>query len=247
MTTISPTHEKGSRRARLRSSMAFDGRYGRLLVALIAVIALAPLVVQGWAWKLVLAVLASAILVTGLYAVRPTRPMLHLGLLLASVDISIGQASSWFSVEWLRVLQTILWLLTLLFVTGWILESILAGSGATIETLQAATCVYLLLGLIWMFVFSLIELAGAGEFQYPRGPSSDLYQDDSSQRAEFLRLLYFSYATLTTVGYGDITPSGGVARIFAVLEAIAGQLYIAIMIARLVGMHIGQGPGSQKR
>ncbi len=241
-----PPGVKGPRVPRLKTSMAFGGRYGRLLMAQIAVIVLAPLIVQGWAWNLVLAALASTILVTGLYAAEPTRKSLVLGLLLASVDVFIGQMSAQFEVRWLQALQTVLWLSTLVFVAVLILEKILSGSGASIETLQAATCVYLLIGLIWVFLYSLIELAGVGEFQYPKGPSSAAWSDDGTRRSEFLRLLYFSYATLTTVGYGDITPAGGVARIGSVLEAITGQLYLAIMIARLVGMHIGQGPGPQK-
>jgi hypothetical protein len=53
-------------------------------------------------------------------------------------------------------------------------------------------------------------------------------------------LFYFSFTTLTTLGYGDITPAGKFAQVLANMEAIAGQVYLAIFIARLVGLHIAQ-------
>ena len=55
-------------------------------------------------------------------------------------------------------------------------------------------------------------------------------------------LLYFSFVTLTTLGYGDITPLTPVSGNFAILEATVGQLYLTVLVARLVGMHISQGP-----
>jgi hypothetical protein len=62
-------------------------------------------------------------------------------------------------------------------------------------------------------------------------------------------VLYFNFATLTTLGYGDIVPTAPLSRILASVEAIAGQLYLAVLVARLVGRHIAhsieQGPGTE--
>ena len=57
---------------------------------------------------------------------------------------------------------------------------------------------------------------------------------------QFSEFLYFSFITLTSVGYGDLTPIGAPARSLAMLEGVVGQLYLAILIARLVGIHIAQ-------
>jgi voltage-gated potassium channel Kch len=58
---------------------------------------------------------------------------------------------------------------------------------------------------------------------------------------------YFSFSTLTTVGYGDIVPRSNAARTLAELEAITGQIYLAVLVARLVGLHIVDSSGSRSR
>jgi hypothetical protein len=60
-----------------------------------------------------------------------------------------------------------------------------------------------------------------------------------------IALLYFSFTTLTTVGFGDITPVSGFARMFSVTEAIAGQVILVVLVARLVGMHVAQSTGGR--
>ena len=59
-----------------------------------------------------------------------------------------------------------------------------------------------------------------------------------------IALLYFSFTTLTTVGFGDITPVSAFARMFSVTEAIAGQVILVVLVARLVGMHVAQSTGA---
>jgi hypothetical protein len=59
-------------------------------------------------------------------------------------------------------------------------------------------------------------------------------------KGEPTAVLYFSFATLTTLGYGDIVPVSAIARTLATLEAITGQLYLAVLVARLVGLHIAE-------
>ncbi len=77
----------------------------------------------------------------------------------------------------------------------------------------------------------MVALLVPGSFAYP-------LQGGSLQRMRPHDLLYFSYMTLTTTGYGDITPTHPVVRMLATIESITGVLYIAIMISRLVGLHV---------
>ena len=101
----------------------------------------------------------------------------------------------------------------------------------TVDTICASLCVYLLLGVCWSSIHVLIEVLEPGSYQLPgHGPEARF--------ADFA--LYYSFVTMTTLGYGDVIPSSSSTRMFATTEAIMGQLYIAVLVARLVGLHIAQ-------
>jgi voltage-gated potassium channel Kch len=101
----------------------------------------------------------------------------------------------------------------------------------TVDTICASLCIYLLLGVCWSGIHVLAEVLEPGSFQLPgHGPDA--------QFVDFA--LYYSLVTMTTLGYGDVIPSSPSTRMFAATEAIMGQLYIAVLVARLVGLHIAQ-------
>ena len=100
----------------------------------------------------------------------------------------------------------------------------------TSEILFASVFVYLLIGLTWAALYIFINIL------YPH--SFIDVGDNIAITAP--RFLFFSYITLTTVGYGTLTPISDPARSLALLEAIIGQLYLAILVARLVGLHISK-------
>ncbi|MEY8215052.1 MAG: ion channel, partial [Colwellia sp.] len=94
--------------------------------------------------------------------------------------------------------------------------------------LSASACVYLLLGLVWCYIYALLD------YYFP-GSILPILETDIFNN--FSRYLYFSLVTLTTLGYGDITPSTRIAQNWVVLEAIVGQFYLTILVARLVGLY----------
>jgi voltage-gated potassium channel len=127
------------------------------------------------------------------------------------------------------------------FVIIVILRHLFRARQVTFDTINASLCVYLLLGSLWAYVFPMIESAAPGSFL------------DSSHPAEAaggvpypgynnLRMLYFSFATLSTTGYGDIVPQSMVARMCAVTEAMIGQGYLLVMVSRLVAIQVAQIP-----
>jgi hypothetical protein len=126
--------------------------------------------------------------------------------------------------------------LFLMFAVGAILGMIYGKEHITADSLFGAFCGYLLLGLAFGHVYCLLETAAPGSFHADEEFVRELQQPD---RRHFL-LTYFSLITLTTVGYGDITPAHSAARGLAVLEAVAGQFYIAVLIAGLVGKGLTQ-------
>ena len=97
----------------------------------------------------------------------------------------------------------------------------------TSDRLWGAAASYLMIGVLWSFLYALIDGAGTGAFSI-RGSIAPM---------DFMDLIYFSYSTLTTTGFGDIVPVTRLARTAAIVESIIGQLFLAILIARLVGVY----------
>lgn len=106
------------------------------------------------------------------------------------------------------------------------------------ELIAGSVAVYLLLAIVFAYLFGLVDLLEPGSFAFADRagfPDPDFY--------------YFSLVTLTTLGYGDITPVSPMARGLAALEAVIGPVYLTVLVARLVGMHISVGsdtPGDQQ-
>lgn len=100
-----------------------------------------------------------------------------------------------------------------------------------LETISVSLCGYLLLGIFWADIYSIVAYLDPGAF---RGAGVDMeFGGDSSGVA-----LYFSYVTLTTLGYGDIVPANASVGMLCSAEAITGQIYLTVLVARLVGLHI---------
>ena len=91
------------------------------------------------------------------------------------------------------------------------------------------------MGLFWAYLFALMEVTSPDSFRVLSGPAS-AWTDERSRRLEFTRLFIFSYATLTGTGRGDLEPANGFAVMAASLEAMSAQVYLAVVIARLVGL-----------
>jgi len=131
---------------------------------------------------------------------------------------------------------------TILFL-GYTISMIIAAlfrqRSITGDIIFASLCGYLLIGLCWTFVYSLIEIILPGSFSI-----SEAHKEISSalnvtgDQSGFA--LYYSFVTLTTLGFGDVIPINPISRAFSYGEAAIGQLYLAVLVARLVGLHISQ-------
>ena len=129
------------------------------------------------------------------------------------------------------------WLLFILFVTLSELRSVLKQREVTGETICMAISVYLLLGFTWTFMYSMM-------FQLHPESFGGLPVAQPGHSTELLHIFpilgYFSLTTLSTIGFGDITPLTAQARYAAVAEGITGQFYMAILVARLVGFQMSR-------
>jgi voltage-gated potassium channel len=113
-----------------------------------------------------------------------------------------------------------------------ILAYVLRSGRVTSDKIFAAICVYLLVGFAWTYAYAFLDDMQPGSFV----ASTETGRTDYV--AHVMQLRYFSFMTLTTVGYGDVLPHSSAARTMAMLEAVMGQVYLAVLVARLVGLHI---------
>jgi len=154
----------------------------------------------------------------------------------AAERVSIILVHSWM----LYLAGSICWLLFAVFVTLSESRSVLKQKAITSETICMAISVYLFLAFVWALLYAIIfqlhpeSFAGLGAVRV--GSSTDFQHI-------FPVLGYFSLTTLSTIGFGDITPLTLQARYAAVAEGITGQFYLAILVARLVGMQMSQTGG----
>ena len=223
---------------------ALGGKFGILLIALIVLLVASPILVERPTRSIVLVLFGEAVLVASLHAARPGGRPVVIGLILSLIDFAIGRLVLFDSALWLCYLQAILWLVTLVYVAVTILQSIFESRKVSMETLQASLCVYLLLGLIWVFLYAIVELTAPGSF-VSSDPSGVVARGDASQRSQFMRLVVFSYSTMVCTGYGDLIPANGFANMCASLQAMTGQVYLAVVIARLVGIQSNQSLSEQ--
>jgi hypothetical protein len=117
-----------------------------------------------------------------------------------------------------------------LYIIFLVLSHLLEADTVDLNILLGAASVYLLLALAWTTSYLIIMQVDPGAFSLVHGES----------RPYFHQFLYFSLTTLTTVGYGDITPVNPFAQIWATMEAVCGTLYMALLVARLVGLYQSQ-------
>jgi voltage-gated potassium channel len=226
-------------RAELTLLRVCQGAYGSLLCWLLGLIVLAPGLSGGRNKGFVLDLLNCIVLLNGIRAASPRRQSLVVCAIFLVADLTSHWTAIFIPDRASFALHYGLTLVILAYTTRTILVAILRNSQVTLETLKASVCVYLLLGLLWVYIYLLIDLALPGSFLI-RLEREEVHFGHLVVSEAFSTLLYFSYCTLTTLGYGDILPLTGPARTFSFLQAIVGQVYLTVLIARLVGMHITQ-------
>ncbi|MGA9724107.1 MAG: ion channel [Candidatus Binatus sp.] len=106
------------------------------------------------------------------------------------------------------------------------------------HTIAGPVCAYFLIGLAWAFVYRAMFVVNPHSFLFAAGSFANIFESDNGSEPQLMNFAYYSFATLTTTGFGDITPALGSSRALSVLEAAAGHFFIAILIARLVSLEL---------
>ena len=205
------------------------GRFGFLLISILLLFVLRPFLVGYVSLKILTDIFIFAIVVSVIYAVSQQKRVLVIALAIAVPMFVLNWSYYFVHIAAIRLMADGISAVFTAYATIMILSYVFSEKKITAEVIFAAISGFFMIGLMWAFIFSALEFILPGSFQYPQVGGDRLTS-----------ATYYSFVTLTTLGYGDITPVSAPARSFSLLEAVTGQLYIAILIAGLVGKYIAQ-------
>jgi hypothetical protein len=224
-----------------------SGRLSVLFWFLVASIAAPVVVPNGPIVRVIMGVALFVLMLSGLNAISRHRHAFHLGIVLAVPTVALNLIGLFVYLAF----QILRWTLNQVDIDA--------------ETIYGAVSVYLLMALIWGIAFYSIALTNPGSFHFPDEDDLGRVQAeraaaleaggelretrDWTERANSASgtMMYYSFVTLTTLGYGDMYPVRDGPRILAMLEATLGQLYLVILVARLVGLYTAQQMEERKR
>lgn len=194
-------------------NMAIAGHYLITALFVLTLVAVAATVSHGW--KAVVAALVLAAPAAVLQAIEPQLP--YESGLIAEYVLSLAYFG---------------------FAIWVLLRATLTCDRVSFETLCTALSVYLLLGVFWAIGYSLLDIAEPGASFYRTVGATEAEEPMRFGAERSIYPLYFSFVTMTTLGYGDIVPNSPPARMLAAAQAVLGQFYVAVLLARLVALHV---------
>jgi len=203
--------------------VADSGPYGLLILLFGMIFVLAPLLSAQIVAPIIVEIAFALILVAGAYNVSSRASLRGLAMALAVLSVLTGKFGLSYSERVIGAADILISVGMLAVFTVLMIKRFLARGRDQRHRIAGAVAVYLMLGLIWARLYQAVELVSPGAFRVAEGESLN-----------GANLGYFSFVTLATLGYGDISPVNILARNLAVLEAITGQLYLVILISRLV-------------
>jgi hypothetical protein len=196
------------------------------LVVLIFIIL--PLRKAGVVGHFLFDVIMVALMVSGALVIKQSRMVRAFVIAIALSSATLLWVSRLYPTLLLQQMSSLLSIITMLLYVRIVLLVMFREGPVTWSRIQGGIAAYLFLGMAWAAAYQLVEQLHGGSFRFVSAPA-DIDQLTSS-------LIYFSFATLTTVGFGDITPLNPFARSLAIAEAVVGQLFPAILIGALVAM-----------
>jgi hypothetical protein len=179
----------------------------------------------------------TSILISAVYAVSKKKYILLIAALLALPMLVSIWTNRFVEIPSLVLVGDCFGILFMAFMVIVILSFIFRKQEITSNVIYGAIVVYLLIAIMWAFVFSVLENIHPGSFAVG---------EDQIEAGRSL-FIYYSFVTITTLGYGDITPVTAPANSFSFLEAVTGQIYLVVLVARLVGIHIAQSMDRKSR
>lgn len=199
-----------------------------LFLSLLALLLLTPFLVGDIAGRRLIGLLNVLVLLAAVFSAQLHRGSFIVGVLLGGAALGCqvvaldGEG---------RVYWALCWSFSAafyLFSIGHLLHYVLRRDAMTSDKIYGAVAAYMMIGIFWAFLYGLVQYFLPGAYSLNGVPHELQMVSD---------LIYFSFTTLTTAGYGDIAPVAIHARYLAILESMTGVMYVAILIARLTGVY----------
>lgn len=209
-------------------------KYEMLLAAQILLSFVSPLFSTSAYARPVVDIAITAVFATAIIVISNRKLHLVIGMVLMIPTLFITWGVNFSNTETMNLISLTGSALFLCYIAGLILADIFRAKMVTLDIIAAGISVYLFFGNICGFVYALINRIDPNAFSIPEITASYL----GDNLINLSSATYFSFVTLTTLGYGDITPINEFARSLAFLEAAMGQIYLTVLIASLVGIHI---------
>lgn len=214
-------------------------RYSFLLLALLLLFVLHPIARSFAAGRLLFDVLLTLVFIAVFLALFKRRSYRLAGIVLGTPTVFanwVGYLLPGLPALPLNIAFHVLTALFLGFTAVTILIGIHEADEVSADSIAGAFTGYVLIGLVFGHIFCIVEGLAPGSYHVP----PDLASEMVDVRDRRTLLVYYSYITLTTVGYGDILPKAPIARELAGVEAITGQFYIAVVMAELIALKVSR-------
>lgn len=213
--------------------------FSALLSLLIAFFLINPLLLNSEIGNVIMQILFSAIMVSIIYLISNKHEPLYFFVPV----IIIGLSLSWYNLfDFSFIRQIFAFIVNLIFIVSAVItiaRFVLKYKAIDFNLIVGALCIYIMMAIAWGLLFTMLELIMPGSFK-----GTLLYPEDDSALSQvnstFTSLIYFSVVTITTLGYGDISPTTIFARSLALLEVLFGVFYLGITISTLIGLRLHQ-------
>ena len=205
-------------------------RFLALLLSLVLLLLVSPFLEQSRVHEAVMFFLFAAVMIAAIVAASERRSSIIVGLVLGIPWLVLSLSSLIWQNADPTIGANLLFIAFNIYALGIVLTAVVGAGKVDFDILLGAVSAYLLIAIIWAVSYAVIYDLDPGAFSLI----------SREKRPHLHELTYFSLTTLTTLGYGDITPINPFARIWSTLEAVFGTLYIALLVARLVGMYQSQ-------
>ena len=212
------------------SQICFKNRFFFLFISLLAMIFLGPFIEGLQYLRILFSIFLTAVFLSAIYAISQKRRTAFIAVFLLLPTLAFTWVSYFVDKVGLYLASRVSVVVFFVFIIIQILIFIFRQDEVSSDLIVGAAVVYLLMAETWAAVYQILETISPGSFAMPDGPLQS-----SLQLFE-----YYSLVTITTLGYGDVTPLTSVASSLSTLEAVIGQLYLVITVAFLVGVHVSQ-------
>ncbi len=189
--------------------------------------------------EFVIPLLFTVVILASVFATGRSRTTEIIALSLAVPAVILQALQVWLATDGLAIAGHLVGILFLGYAIVLVLKYLFVTRRVSSDLICASLCVYLLIGLLCALAYSLIHFLDPKSFAFSFADESEV-QLIRFGGEQTIVAIYYSFVTMSTLGYGDIVPISSPARTCASMQAIVGQLYLAVLVARLVGLQVSQ-------